>query len=607
MIGRGGARARGKGENSGNANMVFAGLFPGSDSDEEQDYGGRTAAAPAAKKRGAAQQDWSLFPDKEETLAQPATPPAKGGRRSKHHRAASTVTGVTAGSVPVNEKVADAGTREQNPGKQAKKKNKAKKQKPRAAGKEEKGETISYPSRTGVEDDDEIDLEAARGTRPPSKPRSAEERAIDEFELSWKTGCWGLWTSLADAEDVQFVEFDTHIGWQMYGKGDKLGFLSEINENAAVVGGLAGGMHTLMIFVAFTFLFFSVSALWLSYVRLCCPQRRPSEEVKEEDGPVKPARHENPLGLGRDCHRWMFFLAVIDIFAGLWCFSIGCAGFYWVVTRELTEGLEKLVSGWGEDVSCARPQTSPRYGFFVNAVSVVLLLGGGIISLYKTYTCDRDLSEAVEMWEHDRAETAEMESRLAMIKKKEDYAAAVASAAASAAQAPVTIFKSKKTSPVAAASTNEAANVAALPTPPPDGVDGVLPLSPSSEISRQSTRSFTAVPGPGQRHNRKVTMAALSSVDLESDDGTVNGAASPASALPQPSIPEEPYRQTSEPGLGSASSWDVEAGVGAAGGAGAGTGAAAAATQDNAGKGGVDDDMPPPQGWEVRTTPSGDK
>lgn len=137
------------------------------------------------------------------------------------------------------------------------------------------------------------------------------------------------------------MEFDTHIGWQLYGKGDKLGFLSEISQRAAVVGGLAGGMHTLMVFVCLTFLFFSLSALWLSYHSLCCLERGPSTGREEEkDGPTKPAKRDNPLGLGRDCHRWMFVMALTDIVAGLWCFGVGCAGFYWVVTREFTDGLE---------------------------------------------------------------------------------------------------------------------------------------------------------------------------------------------------------------------------------------------------------------------------
>lgn len=149
-----------------------------------------------------------------------------------------------------------------------------------------------------------------------------------------------MWTSLADAENVEFVEFDTHIGWELYGKGDKLGLLSEVSHRAAVVGGLAGGMHTLMAFVGLTFLFFSLSALWLSYHSLCCPEGRPPEEGEREDAPTKPVKNGHPLGLGRDCHRWMFVMAGIDIFAGLWCFGIGCAGFYWVITREFTDGLE---------------------------------------------------------------------------------------------------------------------------------------------------------------------------------------------------------------------------------------------------------------------------
>lgn len=166
-----------------------------------------------------------------------------------------------------------------------------------------------------------------------------------------------MWTSLADAENVEFVEFDTHIGWQLYGKGDKLGFLSEISQRAAVVGSLAGGMHTLMVFVGLTFLFFSLSALWLSYHSLCCPGRAPAEggEIEDDhDGPTKPSKRDNPLGLGRDCHRWMFVMALIDIIAGVWCFGVGCAGFYWVITREFTDGLEVCFKHVSADLSASQ-------------------------------------------------------------------------------------------------------------------------------------------------------------------------------------------------------------------------------------------------------------
>lgn len=165
-------------------------------------------------------------------------------------------------------------------------------------------------------------------------------------QLSWKTGCWGRWISLADAENIEFVEFDTYIGWQTYGKGDKMGLLSEVSRRAAAVGGLAGGMHTLIVFVSLTFLFFSLSALWLSHDIVFCLRRGPSEEEQEEGGPAKPAKHGNPLGLGRDCHRWMFVMAGFDIFAGLWCFGIGCAGFYLAITGGFTDGLEVRFFCW---------------------------------------------------------------------------------------------------------------------------------------------------------------------------------------------------------------------------------------------------------------------
>lgn len=87
---------------------------------------------------------------------------------------------------------------------------------------------------------------------------------------------------------------------------------------------------------------------------------------------------------------------------------------------------------WGENVSCAAPQTSPRYGFFTNAVAVLLLVGGGTISLFRTYASDSELSEVVEMWENDRTETAEIEARKAIIKKRENFATVAATAAQAA-------------------------------------------------------------------------------------------------------------------------------------------------------------------------------
>lgn len=87
------------------------------------------------------------------------------------------------------------------------------------------------------------------------------------------------------------------------------------------------------------------------------------------------------------------------------------------------------MSEWGESVTCATAQTIPRYGFFANGVAVILLLGGGTVSLVKTYVSDRELCEAIEMWKSDRAETAELDARMAMIRKREDYAAAAAAAA----------------------------------------------------------------------------------------------------------------------------------------------------------------------------------
>lgn len=163
----------------------------------------------------------------------------------------------------------------------------------------------------------------------------------------WKTDCWGRWTSLSDAEDVQFVEFDTHIGWQQYGKVDKLGLLSELSESTAVMGSLAGGMHGLVIIIACVFFFFSSSALWLSYFDFCCSRQKPADEGKKvgpKEGPqTNHTMRDHPLVLARDCHRWMFVMAASYILAGMWCFGVGCIGFYVVVMGDFTDGLQVLL------------------------------------------------------------------------------------------------------------------------------------------------------------------------------------------------------------------------------------------------------------------------
>ncbi|CAM9505516.1 unnamed protein product, partial [Pylaiella littoralis] len=132
---------------------------------------------------------------------------------------------------------------------------------------------------------------------------------------------WGSWTSLTDAEGIEFVEFDTNVGWKLFGKEDKLGILSEVSERAAVMGDLAEGIHTLLVFATCGFFFFPLSALWLSNDGLWSASRETSgktvSEGKEES--TKPSkRNDNPLGLAGDCHRWMFVMAIIYVFAGLW-------------------------------------------------------------------------------------------------------------------------------------------------------------------------------------------------------------------------------------------------------------------------------------------------
>lgn len=112
------------------------------------------------------------------------------------------MTRVTAGSTPVREKVAGGGNAEQN----ASKKKKSKK-KPTAVGKEGKGKVNPSPPHAGVEKDGDIDLEAAHGTRPPSTSKSAEEQAIDEFEVGIPT---------ISTEGLKLAQWHVFSGLRLY-------------------------------------------------------------------------------------------------------------------------------------------------------------------------------------------------------------------------------------------------------------------------------------------------------------------------------------------------------------------------------------------------------
>lgn len=233
-------------------------------------------------------------------------------------------------------------------------------------------------------------------------------------------------------------------------------------------------------------------------------------------------------------------------------------------------------------MSCTEPQTRPRYGFFANGLSILLFFGGGTIILYKTYVSNRELNEVVEMWKNDRAEMAEMDARLAMIRKKEDYKAQVASAAASAAS-PAPIFKSRKShknSPSSFSSSPTAASSRNGHHAKPSGLGGMLPLSPPlPDLVSLPSSAGTASTGDGRDglHKRMTTKAAFSSTDLEHEEqsicSTVN---TPRDPRQSPSLQVSNIDQDLELGSGSAAAP-------------------------------VDDDLPPPPGWEVRTTPLGDK
>ncbi|CAN0024355.1 unnamed protein product, partial [Laminaria digitata] len=171
--------------------------------------------------------------------------------------------------------------------------------------------------------------------------------SAEEDQLSWKTGCSGIWTLIPDAGDDGFIEFDTRVGWKYYGTEGEFSDLGDISQSAAVIGKLTGIAHTLIVVLSGVFFMLTLSALCLSCP--CCNKSSAagassgsdsssSGDVDKEDLP--PQKRVSPLVLGYDCHRWLFAMAGMDVLAGVWCFGLGCVGFYLVIVGEFTSGIE---------------------------------------------------------------------------------------------------------------------------------------------------------------------------------------------------------------------------------------------------------------------------
>lgn len=191
------------------------------------------------------------------------------------------------------------------------------------------------------------------------------------LQLSWKTGCWGLWTSLEDTEGINFVNFETRVGWQLYGKEPQFAWLGDIDHGTAVVGALAGGMHTIQLLFSSIFLLLSLSTLILSVqndggsdgngrgrvgggsvpeapTSASSPASETAAGIVEGEGSRKgegggrgrAADIRSRVTLGRNCLQWTSTMSLIMVFTGTWCLFVGCIGFYLVVTRGFTDGLE---------------------------------------------------------------------------------------------------------------------------------------------------------------------------------------------------------------------------------------------------------------------------
>lgn len=176
MMDQAGAGRGGNDRHRSVTSTSFVGLFPASDSDEDQDFHVGMAATPSPKKGGVAQHGWSLNLDREEAPVQPAAASATYGRRNRN-RAASRATGLAAGSNSASEKVAGSNGKQNSRYGNMKSKSKH-------TVATEGGKIVPSPLHAHF-GDDKYDLEAALGTQPPSVTSSSvEERASNEFEVN---------------------------------------------------------------------------------------------------------------------------------------------------------------------------------------------------------------------------------------------------------------------------------------------------------------------------------------------------------------------------------------------------------------------------------------
>lgn len=208
MVGRNGAKKQGKspGSPSVAGSKGPVGLFPTPDSDEEvvvTPTPARKATSPASRA------DWSLFPDKEGSLGQPAeaaaatgaAAAASGGKREKKPKPgiARLLSGSPrSGPNPVGPKMVASGDGASPSSDSGKKKNKStsKEKNPPVDNKNERkhghkyqqSNMVASPLHAGVDDENYNDLEAARPS-PLLKSAMAvgmvaSEAASDDFEVS---------------------------------------------------------------------------------------------------------------------------------------------------------------------------------------------------------------------------------------------------------------------------------------------------------------------------------------------------------------------------------------------------------------------------------------
>ncbi|CAM9485771.1 unnamed protein product [Choristocarpus tenellus] len=159
-------------------------------------------------------------------------------------------------------------------------------------------------------------------------------------QMSWNMGCWGVWTERGDTTGLDWIQFDSDIGWRFYSKDGETGALEDISRYAWAMGNLVSFVHTLVLIVSFGFLIFICATL-----RSISGRGKRVTEVGEVGSQTGISNFTNHLKLAKVSHRWVSLMGKWMVITGTFCLVVGCIGFYLAISWDFTNEMEVRQTG----------------------------------------------------------------------------------------------------------------------------------------------------------------------------------------------------------------------------------------------------------------------